>query len=139
MIYSYDTFEMARLLDRVKFTQGVRNKRLGALLKIGKDGYYGFNQLKTHRLQAQFCDKPEKIYLHAETDAIRQGIRNYQWMQMPDILKSFNADLYVCRLKVDGSIGMAKPCDGCMSCAVHMGIRRVVYTTDSGEYKDITL
>ena len=73
------------------------NKR-GKLLSIGKNSY-----VKSHPIQARFAKRsgqPQKIYLHAEIDAlIKARTKVYR--------------LVVVRIKADGNYGSAKPCAVC--------------------------
>jgi tRNA(Arg) A34 adenosine deaminase TadA len=93
--------------------------RRGSVIKIG------WNKLKTHPLQAQFAKNaglPEKIFLHAETDVIIKMINQYG-------LKSVSGcELYLIRLKKDGTVGTSKPCPSCAGLIDYFGIDKVYHT-----------
>lgn len=44
-------------------------------------------------------------------------------------------DIYVIRLMRDGSLGMSKPCQTCLTMIQKMGIRRVYYSDANGDIK----
>jgi tRNA(Arg) A34 adenosine deaminase TadA len=97
--------------------------RLGAVLVRGKSVIRkATNQEKTHPFKIRH--HPDRAYkgLHAEVAALR-GLRPY------DVA---GADLYVFRLKADGSSGLSKPCPVCMWFLTDMKIDRVYYSLNSG-------
>lgn len=68
----------------------------------------GYNSYKkSHPVQLQVSGHPEKIYLHAEVDALIKA----QKLVEPEVLSK--CDLYVIRIKKDGTYGTSKPCDNC--------------------------
>lgn len=85
----------------------------------------GINQKKTHPLQARFCSNPERLYLHAETDAISRAIKVTN-----DFSKAY---LYVGRSKFGAIPGMARSCNGCIDCAEHYGFKGIFYSTDTND------
>lgn len=95
---------------------------------------YGFNQMKSHPFQARFGRNSDSIYLHAETDAIKNAIRV---MPVTDLSRS---TLYVFRVKKPyprakhNVPGMSKPCIGCARAISTFGIRRVVWSLDGGGF-----
>lgn len=102
----------------------VANARLAAgLLYKGDFVSIGTNQSKSHPFQAQFTKHHEAIYLHAETDAIKNGLKV---LSLTELSK---CTLFVCRIKQDQSFGLARPCEGCMRAIANFDIRRVYYTT----------
>lgn len=77
---------------------------------------------KTHPLQAEYASKterPDRIYLHAEIAAL------VKCRKMPHTL-------YVFRFLHDGQMGLAKPCPICQIALREAGVKKVVYTTESG-------
>ena len=89
----------------------------GRVLSIGKNSY-----VKTHPKQARHAHKvglPEKIFLHAEMDAI---IRCRDLWSARKIL--------VTRVTRNGKYGNAKPCPVCQSAIEEAGIRQVEWTRD---------
>lgn len=84
---------------------------------------------KTHTLQKKFSKHPEAIYLHAEINAIRKALLQYnsEYLQ--------HMTLYIARLKYTSDKeechGLAAPCKGCLQAIEAFNIKRVVYTTDT--------
>ena len=54
----------------------------------------GVNRSKTHPFQKRYCKNKDAIYLHAETDAIKNSINKI------DLEKFSNSILYICRVKI---------------------------------------
>ena len=65
-----------------------------------------------------------KSTLHAEEAAIIKMLQSRRQHLL------IGADLYVSRVRPNGSIGLAKPCDRCMELIKSVGIGRVFYTTN---------
>lgn len=96
----------------------------------------GINQLKSHPFQAKFSRHADAIFLHAETDAIKNALKH---ISVSDLSKS---SLYICRVKYDEQTtkkiqmrGMCKPCEGCQRAIATFNIKKVVYTCDDGSHK----
>lgn len=93
---------------------------------------FGLNSDKSDSFQSKYSNHAEKIYRHAETDAIKRVSNKYG----TKILE--NCVLYIVRIKrpyVKANFfirGMAKPCSGCMKAISEFKIKKVVYTTDIG-------
>ena len=83
---------------------------------------YGVNKRKTHPLQKRFADKVERIYLHAEIDAIVSFIQKFG----SDLLKE--TELIVVRVTKDGQPALSKPCLGCQKAIRAFNIKNVYYT-----------
>jgi len=114
----------------------VRSSRLAACLVYKNEIYaYGFSKMKTHPFQVRFFKNPQSIYLHAETDCIKNALRV---TNDKTIAKS---TLYVVRAKKDVHnhklwvYGLAKPCLGCQRAIITYDIKNVIYTTNEGHYK----
>lgn len=82
----------------------------------------GKNKLKSHPKMKEFQDNPERIFLHAEMDAIVKCINRYGL----EILKK--SDLYVVRLGRKGQLLNSKPCDGCESAINFYGLKNVYHS-----------
>ena len=69
----------------------------------------------------------EKYYhcsVHAEVDALKNsGETN-------------GAKIFVARITKGGNIGLAKPCPRCYEAIKESGIKKVYYTTSTGEWKE---
>ena len=86
----------------------------------------GKNQMKTHPFQAKFSRNPDSIYLHAETAALLDAINNGQ--------NPSGGVMHVIRRLRDDTLGLARPCSGCMKALDAYGISRVIYSNEVGSY-----
>jgi deoxycytidylate deaminase len=89
----------------------------GRVLSVGKNSY-----VKTHPKQARHAHKvglPDKIFLHAEMDAI---------IRCRDL--SVAHKILVTRVTRNGKYGNAKPCPVCQSAIKEAGIGQVEWTSD---------
>lgn len=96
--------------------------KMAAILRVYEPHYYlyGYNQLKSHPLQAKFGRNDRAIYLHAEIDAIVKATRLGYWLE--------DATMYIARVLKDGTPALAKPCEGCQRALMHFGIKDVIWT-----------
>ena len=121
-----------QLFEQAKQTPCVSKARLvAAIVYKGKIISTGCNSYKTHPLQKKFADRTDRIYLHAEIEAIARALR----LRPYSILSS--SDLYVVRAKMTGpsgrgiwTTGLAKPCEGCARCIASFNIRNVYYSRE---------
>jgi len=100
--------------DKYSLTAIIKDKR-GYVLSIGSNSY-----TKTHPLQAYHAHKtglPEKVYLHAEIDAITK---------CKDISKAYSIE--VVRVSNQGKHLNAKPCPICMSAISQTNIKKVFHS-----------
>jgi len=82
----------------------------------------GINSYKTHPMLANRTLWP---FLHAEQHAIiRYGIDNCEGLV-----------IYVARVLKNNDLALAQPCDVCNTLIKDVGIKQVVYSTDSGKFK----
>lgn len=90
----------------------------------------GFNSYKSHPFQARFGKHEESIYLHAETDAIKNALK------ILDVHDMKKCSLYISRMKWEEGDnskriqGLAKPCEGCQRAIATFDIENVFYTLD---------
>ena len=63
--------------------------------------------------------------IHAEIDAIMSGRKKIRFE---------GSKIYVVRVKSDGTVGNAKPCEMCEHVLFNYGIKRVYHTTDEFPY-----
>lgn len=94
----------------------IRSKHIAGIWLDGHLVVTGVNSKKSHPLQARFASKYEKIYLHAEIDALRKFLRLYS------IHLLSRATLVVIRVRADGTFGGSRPCSGCMRAIVSFGV-----------------
>jgi deoxycytidylate deaminase len=113
---------LKRLLDETNRATPIRGSRhAAALVSKGRIFCVGHNQLKTHPIMLRY-HKPGQFFLHAEADAIAQGIRMFG-----ENLSDFS--LYVLRVTgKSGIIGNSKPCRGCSGLIDSVGITEVTWT-----------
>lgn len=81
---------------------------------------FGTNQNKTHPIAFRYQDHPEKIYLHAEMDAITKFVRRH-----PENLLT-KCTLYVIRF--NGEFVNSEPCDACSKLISYYGINKVIHS-----------
>lgn len=108
-----------------------RVRIVAAIVHKGKIVAVGKNQTKTHPVAALYGKHEEAIYLHAEVDAINKAKK-----RLGSLSKT---ELYVMRMKQDGTIGLSLPCEGCSRCIVAHNIPKVTYSNDNGEFECISL
>lgn len=88
----------------------------------------GYNQIKTHPLMLRFRNE-YVTGLHAEMHAC-VGV---------DLDSLNGADIYVVRLRKDGSLGMARPCKLCREYLADMGVRRAYFSTSEEKFDMILI
>ena len=121
---------------------GAGGAYLGAVLVVkGRLLSFGANRLKSHPLQAEFAKNEEAIFLHAETDAISNALR-----QMTEAELHFaRTTLYIVRTKRRNRLNspivraLAKPCKGCLRAIAKYSINRTVYTVNETDVVEILM
>jgi len=88
----------------------------------------GCNQVKTHPMMLRFNNNFVSS-LHAEMHACI-GVD-------PEAL--FGSDIYVVRVRRDGSLGLSKPCKICREFLEELGIRRAFYSEGGDNFGVIRL
>ena len=121
-----EMFEAAKFVDSFAHAKVVafvtpHNKK--SIISVGK------NQKKTHPFQKRFSKNDDCIFLHAETDAIKNALKTLHTHSLDE------CDLYVLRLKQASRqgptiTGNCLPCPGCMRAIAEFDIRNVYYTAD---------
>jgi len=95
----------------------------------------GLNQMKTHPMVATYKVKEWAEYLHAESSAVINALRQINFRKLE------KCELYVCRSKMINGIhtwGLAKPCTTCMEFLRHYPMKCCYYSTDEeGNYEKI--
>ena len=71
---------------------------------------------------------------HAEMDAVLKLIRQHNGLS-----SLAGATVYVTRITPKGQTAMAKPCSKCMSLLISVGVKEVIYTTDSTKVEKVRL
>ena len=111
----------------------VQRARLGAVLvSHNKVVNASPNLEKTHPMQAHL----NKL---RGFDPMGSGERNILHAEIATLLKSRDLDiewnksmLFIARLKKNGDLGLARPCNACMGRIKQYGIKKMYYTTDNG-------
>ena len=103
-----------------------KQRLAAAIVKKGDIIGIGHNKMKTHPIQRKFAKNDEAIYLHAETSAILDAVNRGE--------NPSGGVMYVIRRMRDESLGLARPCSGCMRALAAYGIDRVVYSNEVGSY-----
>jgi len=128
---------MNLLLKMARDVEPVGQARLAAAIVYKNDIVaFGTNKKKTHPFQRRFCKHENAINLHAETDAIKNALRDLSVDQLS------RSSLYVARVRYETSQidlnkkflrpGLAKPCVGCSRAISTFGIQKVCYSCDEG-------
>lgn len=82
--------------------------------------------MKSHPFQARYSKNSESIYLHAETAAILDAVNRGEDPR--------GGVMHVIRPLRDGTLGLARPCSGCMKALEAYDIERVIYSNEVGSY-----
>lgn len=98
--YLADVAKSKTLIRHSKHAAAITYKQ--KVLAVGEAKY------KTHPMQQKYSSHPERIYLHAEIDAIIKVINKHG----TEILEE--SVLHVVRLTKAGKLSNSKPCEGCM-------------------------
>jgi tRNA(Arg) A34 adenosine deaminase TadA len=125
------------------------------LMRVGAVGSYngdavasGFNNDRTRAKKQFFCSEHAEIAVLCELlggthqiNCIKNKKKKSQSNQKVDrrkknrSQKKMRTDIYIVRVRQDGSVGNAKPCQVCLSALLCAGIRRVYYTTSEQTLK----
>ena len=109
--------------------KSTHNFRLGACItRQGKVVSFGHNKVG-HRSNSDFSRWKDSV--HAEEAAIYKLLKRGQ----QKLLKG--ATIYIARLSNTNAVVLAKPCDHCLRLIESVGIKTIVYTTNTGEIKDV--
>jgi tRNA(Arg) A34 adenosine deaminase TadA len=116
------------LIEIAKNVKPIQSARIVAgIYRRGKLLSVGFNQRKSHPLQSQWSDRPERIFLHAEIDCIK----NYLYKHTISSLTE--CDMVIVRAKLKGTkwvTGLAKPCSGCSRALEFYGLKSIKWSVD---------
>lgn len=105
-----------QLAKKLSFKSSHRVK-IGAVIAKGKHVVgVGFNKIhKTHPMMTRLCGHKK---IHAELDAVI-GVDRHLLV---------GATVYVYRERLDGQLGMCKPCVHCQAILREVGVKWAVYT-----------
>ena len=117
--------------DVPQMTKRSRARLAAAVVYKNQIVSYGVNQRKSHPFHSQFSDHESAIFLHAETDAIKNALKRINEYELE------KSTLYVCRVKYTDNTpnkkltwGLSKPCHSCFKAIATFGIKSVIYTGD---------
>lgn len=136
MQHDIDKFEQRivdELINIAIHIERVANAKVAAAIVMNRQIIYGFTQKKSHPLQAEYSKNPSAIYLHAEIHAISRALRMMSTQEFINARKS----LYIVRVKRpsdssnDWTMGLAKPCNGCVKAIEFYNFQHVVYSMES--------
>ncbi len=114
--------------DLLAFKRSCSHRKVIAIIydSSGQQIAVGYNQYKSHPLQKQYADHPDKIYLHAEIDAIANSIRSYRGINGLKLLN--DSTMFIFRFNKDMTLGLAKPCLGCQRAIRAFDIKTVIWS-----------
>lgn len=109
-------------------------KHGACIVKKGKVLSHGFNQYKSHPLQRRYnlsekttITKEAPHYVHAEIKALSK-------LKGIDLSE---CEIYVYRLNYEGKNAISRPCAACMAAIINAGIKKIIYTTDTGYAQEV--
>lgn len=99
--------------------QSTSRFRVGCVIARGKRVLYaGYNQMgKSHPLS----DRRGLRGIHAEVHCL-----------LPAHGERITGEAYIARIRLDGSLGIARPCPDCIKALRQHGVKRINYTTQDG-------
>jgi len=95
---------------------------------------WGFNQKKSHPFQARFGRNDEAIYLHAETDAIKNAIKHLGTEDLSRCTLFVGRSKRVSPFTKKQIYGLAKPCYGCAKAIATFNIKRTVWSVEEAGF-----
>ena len=107
----------------------IHRARMGAVITKGRRILsVGHNEMRGYRK----CPSKRRWVnsLHAEQAAILKLLNKGK------IYELSGATIHVTRIKRDGNVGMARPCETCEELIRAVGIKRVIYTNDLGKVEE---
>ena len=117
--------EFIHSLDNISTTIK-KSSHICVLCRGGKILCYGINSNRTRVRSLKYLTNEHFLSLHAEFDAIRHYLNRRQ-------KKKRENDLYVVRIRKDGSFSNSKPCEVCQELIQRCGIiKRVFYSYEGG-------
>lgn len=99
----------------------LRHRHIAGLFRGRELIAVGFNQRKSHPLQARFGKNKDSIYLHAEIHCIANALKVISYKELK------HCTLYVIRIQEQGLTNSA-PCKGCTSAINAFNIGKVVHS-----------
>lgn len=113
--YAYD------LARNHSFDPSLEYNLCAVIVKGGRVLSTGFNSRGWNPLSEHYRAKNYACTIHAEVNAILLKRKKIRFE---------GSKIYVVRVKSDGTVGNAKPCEMCERVLFNYGIKRVFHTTD---------
>ena len=111
------------LIDQTEHSDIVKSsKHAAAIVHKNRILSLGNNRRKTHPMMAKFQKRADRIFLHAEVDAVIKTISRYGNEILAD------CDLYVLRVTKTGKVAGSKPCAGCQRMISAFDIKNVYWS-----------
>ena len=100
--------------------------RVGAVITKGRRVIgVGCNKIKTHPKQRNQYTGEMGERIHAELSSIINAGRSLR-----------GCVIYIARIKKNGDLAMARPCEFCMDHIEEAGIKKIVFSNESGEIEE---
>lgn len=96
----------------------------------------GINNKKSHPIQKKFAINKDRIYQHAEINAIINALKRQKII--------YGNSIYIARARYNENnktfeFGLSKPCNGCMEALKKYGIKSIHYTDEYFSIRKIEL
>ena len=115
---------MLRLAEKTAITSTFPRARVGAVI-ANKNIVISIGVNKVRYFKDCPTSKKFENSLHAEQAAIMKILRTGQGNKLR------NTTIFVCRVNKHGKCRLAKPCSHCLDLIKFVGIKRIVYSTDT--------
>jgi deoxycytidylate deaminase len=124
------------LLSKIAIAvEPVANARIASALVYKNEVVsVGICKHKSHPFQAEYSKNNNSIFLHSETDCIKNALKDIS----VEVLSK--CTLYIVRVKYEDAkrrkfiFGLAKPCEGCTRAIANFNIKEVIYSLDNDGY-----
>lgn len=113
------------LVKTHKFDNSNEYKLCSLIVKGGKVLSIGYNSRDWNSMTEAYKVHDWCSSTHAEMAAILAKRKKVRFE---------GSKIYVVRLRADGSLGMAKPCQMCENVLRNYGIKRAIYSIETNEY-----
>lgn len=118
---------------------GLRAKTAAIITRRNNIISVGTNKKKSHPLQKRYSRNIYKIYLHAETLAIINAIRDGNSLEGTTLWVVRSRNKSRSGIGIEREMAISLPCIGCQRALISFGIKRVFYIDRKGEVQEIKL
>lgn len=149
------TARQSRDIMQTKIEPRLSNSRIQHYLKLAKSACYYSDNKRTrvgcvliykgkiisvgYNLQDKTNPLQKRFNQYREFDPNASGCKNSIHAECHAILKAKDLDIdwrkvdvFVYRIKKDGSKGMSRPCPACEALLKQQGVKKIYYSTDNG-------